>query len=200
MPPSLFAMKPGLPRPLRPTRTLAALLLAGCTIIACYTLARDDRNDREPAAATPPQQSTRQPAEVTPKAGLPAPATQFAGSAAATDPAPTQAPSAESIAKLVKDATEGDADSRADAIFALASAPAAQAVPVLHGIIVSGDIGNGHLALDSLRTMALNQGDSDGAIRNSVRFAVYHGSSDTITQSAQEILDELEKSAGPASP
>jgi hypothetical protein len=108
--------------------------------------------------------------------------------------------STESIAKLIEDATEGEAGARADAIFALARAPAAQAIPVLHGIIVSGDVVNGHLALDSLRTMALDQRDSGGAIRNSLRFAVYHGTSDTIIQSAQEILDELEKTAEPALP
>jgi hypothetical protein len=174
---------------------MAALLLTACTAIVCYTLAG---NDSDPAAATPPQPTARRNFEVSPVA-LPQSA-QIAASTPASAATVTKTLTTDAVAKLIKDATDGDSDSRADAIFALASAPAAQAVPVLHGIIVSGDIVNGHLALDSLRTMALNQGDSDGSIRRSVRFAVYHGTSDTITQSAQEILDELEKPAEPAPP
>lgn len=194
--PPLFATKLDLPGPLRSTTTLAVLLLAGCTSIACYTLARNEHP--KPVAATPAQRSTQRPVTVVPEA-LP-PSAQLTESPVTADTGLAKAPAAESIAKLIEDATEGDADTRAEAIFALTSVPAAQGVPVLHRIIVSGDVVNGHLALDSLRTIALNQGDSDGAIRNSVRFAVYHSTSDTITQSAQEVLDELERPAVPASP
>jgi len=191
--PPLFATKLDLPRPLRSTKTLAALLLAGCASIAFYTLAR---NDHEFVATTPSPQVTRQPVDARPATPSIIPPAE---STPAIDSTPTETPATVPLEKLIKDATEGDADARADAIFALASVPAAQGVPVLHGIIVSGDIVNGHLALDSLRTIALSQGDPDGAIRNSVRFAVYHGASDTITESAREVLDELERPA-PASP
>ena len=50
------------------------------------------------------------------------------------------------------------------------------------------------LALQSLRDLALNQGDADGAIREAVRNAIYHGDDQTKTDDVQEVLDIIEES------
>jgi len=48
------------------------------------------------------------------------------------------------------------------------------------------------LALKSLRTLALNQGDADEGIRNVLRQAIYHGDDDATVQGAQAVLDDVE--------
>ena len=50
------------------------------------------------------------------------------------------------------------------------------------------------LALRSLRDLALNQGDADGAIRDAVRHAIYHGDDLTKADDVQEVLDIIEES------
>ena len=50
------------------------------------------------------------------------------------------------------------------------------------------------LALRSLRDLALNQGDADGAIRDAVRHAIYHGDDQTNVDDVQEVLDIIEES------
>ena len=50
------------------------------------------------------------------------------------------------------------------------------------------------LALQSLRDLALNQGDADGAIRDAVRHVIYHGDDFTKAGDAQEVLDIIEES------
>ena len=50
------------------------------------------------------------------------------------------------------------------------------------------------LALQSLRDLALNQGDADGAIRDAVRHVIYHGDDFTESEDAQEVLDIIEES------
>lgn len=90
------------------------------------------------------------------------------------------------------DATSDDIGARSAAIAALATAPAALAVPVLRRVLVGGDSDVRLLALQSLQTLALQQGDADGKIRDALRDAIYHGDDEAGTRSAQTALDVVE--------
>ena len=111
---------------------------------------------------------------------------------------PAPAPSATSpqtVEQWIVDATSGDAAKRAAAIAALADAPRAKALPVLGRILTDGEPQvDRPLALRSLRDLALNQGDDDGAIRDAVRHAIYHGDDFTKVDDVQEVLDIIEES------
>jgi hypothetical protein len=111
---------------------------------------------------------------------------------------PASAPSTASpqtVEQWIVDTTSGDAAKRAAAIAALADAPRAKALPVLGRILTDGEpLVDRSLALRSLRDLALNQGDDDGAIRDAVRHAIYHGDDFTNVDDAQEVLDTIEES------
>jgi hypothetical protein len=108
---------------------------------------------------------------------------------------PPPAVPSDSVAQLIADTTGGDAGKRAAAITALAEAPRASALPVLGRILTDGEPQvDRPLALRSLRDLALNQGDADGAIRDAVRSALYHGDDYTRTDDVQEVLDIIEES------
>ena len=110
------------------------------------------------------------------------------------NPAPSAAAS-KTTAQWIADTSSGDASTRATAITALAEAPRAEALPVLSRILTDGEpLVDRPLALTSLREIALNQGDSDGAIRDAVRHVIYHGDDFTKTDDAQETLDIIEES------
>ena len=99
------------------------------------------------------------------------------------------------VAQWIADTSSGDATKRAAAITALAEAPRAEALPVLGRILTDGEPQvDRPLALRSLRDLALNQGDADGAIRDAVRHAIYHGDDFTKTDDVQEVLDIIEES------
>lgn len=103
--------------------------------------------------------------------------------------------SANDVAKWIADSASGSATTRAAAITALADAPREQALPVLGRILTDGEPDvDRPLALRSLRDLALNQGDDDGAIRDAVRHAIYHGDDFTKVEDAQEVLDIIEES------
>jgi hypothetical protein len=181
--------------PLRSPKRLDALLLAACAAIVYYSAwSSIALHATGPATQTaefaPIRDAVDGSAAVQSQNGL-----ETVAPVIPSEPAAPQPLSARDMEKLKSAATEGDPATRADAIFVLGSAPRSQAAPVLHKILIGGDTVDGHLALDSLRTLALTQGDADGVVREAVRYAIYHGTSDTITQSAQEILDELENAA-----
>ena len=109
-------------------------------------------------------------------------------------PAPSTA-SPQIVEQWIADTASGDAAKRAAAIAALAEAPRAEALPVLGRILTDGEPQvDRPLALRSLRDLALNQGDDDGAIRDAVRQAIYHGDDLTRVDDAQEVLDIIEES------
>jgi hypothetical protein len=62
----------------------------------------------------------------------------------------------------------------------------------LQQVLTSGTAGERQLALESMRTLAMEQGDTDEAIRNTIRQAVYHSDSEDLVQSAQVALDDIE--------
>lgn len=97
------------------------------------------------------------------------------------------------VEQWVADSRSDDAKTRAAAIAALAGAPKAQAVPALVYVVESGEPQvDRQIALLSLRTLAVNDGDSDGAIRDVIRKAMYHTDDDGVMQSAQALLEDIE--------
>jgi hypothetical protein len=48
--------------------------------------------------------------------------------------------------------------------------------------------------LNSLRELALAQGDADGAIRGAIREVIYHGDDESLMAGAQDALDVVEES------
>jgi len=167
---------------------VAALAIAAAAILG-YTQTRSPVVP-EPTAAAQAQET---PSVVRVPAELPAVETH-------ADAGSSQ-PSADSVARWVADATGDDANARAAAIIALATAPRSQAVPVLNRLLDSGEVKDRYLALNSLRTLALEQGDADGAIRDALRHAIYHGEDESVVSSVQGALDDIEYQLGrPKSP
>jgi hypothetical protein len=125
-------------------------------------------------------------------------ATPLATTLAATPasvPATTPATATKTTAQWIADTASGDAATRAAAITALADAPRAEALPVLGRLLTDGEPQVDRvLALRSLRDLALNQGDADGAIRDAIRHAIYHGDDLTKVEDVQEALDVIEES------
>jgi hypothetical protein len=108
-------------------------------------------------------------------------------------PADDAAADADPVERLIADANGGDAVRRAAAITALAKAPREQAMPVLGRLLANGEpLVDRPLALASLRTLALEQGDADGKIRDAIRAVIYHGDDHTNMNDVQETLDVIE--------
>lgn len=97
------------------------------------------------------------------------------------------------VSRWIADTRSDDARTRAAAIQALASAPQAQALPALARVLESGDPQiDRQIALRSLHTLALNEGDSEGRIRDTIRHAVYHSDDEAVAQNAQALLEDIE--------
>lgn len=97
------------------------------------------------------------------------------------------------VAQWIADTRSDDAKKRAAAIAALASAPKAQAIPALEYVVESGEPQvDQQIALQSLHALAMNDGDSDGAIRDVIRKALYHSDDEGVTQNAQALLEDIE--------
>lgn len=110
-----------------------------------------------------------------------------------TELAPPRQSTADEVARSIADTRSNDAKTRASAIEALANAPRSQAIPALERVLESGDPQvDRQMALRSLHVLALNEGDDDGAIREVVRHAMYHGDDENVTQSAQAVLEDIE--------
>lgn len=95
--------------------------------------------------------------------------------------------------RWIADTTSPDARTRAAAIAALAEAPKAKAVPALEQVLDVGEPEiDRQIALRSLHTLALRQGDDDGRIRDVMRGVVYHGDDEGSSASAQAFLEDIE--------
>jgi HEAT repeat protein len=142
---------------------------------------------------THPAESVTRVPNVVDSAARPTPIAARQPDAAAVPVSVTTSP--HTVDQWIADTASGDAAKRAAAITALAEAPRAQAVPVLARILTDGEpLVDRPLALQSLRDLALNQGDADGAIRDAVRHVIYHGDDFTKAGDAQEVLDIIEES------
>jgi hypothetical protein len=98
------------------------------------------------------------------------------------------------VQRLILEARADDAGTRADAIDALAAAPATEAIPVLQKVLHDGDDIERQLALSSLHMLALRSGDSGGTIREALRQAAYDGGDEAVASGAQAALDDIERS------
>jgi HEAT repeat protein len=105
-------------------------------------------------------------------------------------------PSEQAVATWIEQTNSADEQQRAAAIVALANAPKAAALPALRRVLEGGDPATERpLALQSLRDLALYQGDEDGTIRTVVRETIYHSDEAGLVERAQlalEIIDESE--------
>jgi hypothetical protein len=101
------------------------------------------------------------------------------------------------LATWIAEATGSDPKRRAAAITALGTAPKAEAIPALERVLSVADDVDRPLALRSLRTLAMSQGDADDRIRNAVRKVIYHGSDEAVTQGAEATLDDIERDLNP---
>jgi len=174
---------------------LIALFTIGCFAVVGYSCAtpspaaRQELHDKSSMAARNGSNSTAEPES---SSQLPA-AQPKMDAAAGSETSPPPAPSQEIVARWIAAATGEDSQQRAAAITALAEAPQTQAVPVLSGVLTSGDPQvDRPLALRSLRTLALRQGDADGSIRTVLRQAIYHADEESLASGAQAVLDDIE--------
>lgn len=113
--------------------------------------------------------------------------------ASASNEKPALVVTPENVATWTAQATGTDAAKRAAAIEALASAPKADAVPVLERVLKIADDGDRPRALRSLRTLAQREGDADDRIRTVVRNIVFHADDEATTQAAQAMLEDIER-------
>jgi HEAT repeat protein len=122
------------------------------------------------------------------------PATE-ASKASNADDATTapQAARPDTLEQWIKDTQSSDPKIRAAAIAKLGSAPKAQALPVLKNVLETGEPEvDRHIALNSLHSLALRDGDQNGQVRDIMRSAIYHSDNDGVMQTAQSLLDDVE--------
>jgi HEAT repeat protein len=113
--------------------------------------------------------------------------------AAPAQPASARQITIDDVARWIADTRSNDAKTRAIAIDALANAPKAQAIPALERVLESGEPQTDRqIALQSLHTLALKDGDNNGRIRDAIRHAMYHSEDEGVTQSAQALLEDIE--------
>jgi hypothetical protein len=168
-------------------RRRTTLLLAIATVGVAATIGAYLSSDSEVPVAD---------ATTTVASGIPQSASPPTVSVATPDSSSIASPIAPgAVARWIEDASSGDAGKRATAIAALATAPRADALPVLRRLLTDGEPEvDRRLALRSLRDLALNQGDADGRVRDAVRHAIYHGDDQTPADEAQDVLDVIEES------
>lgn len=185
----------------RSTLTIGALFAAGFIAIFGYTrLMRPEV--AQPVAAEPltvapvvAAVTSAQPAE------QPAPPVEQAAAVPQPNASSPKVVSPDAMAQWSQDARGADPRKRAAAIEALAGVSKEQAVPVLQGVLISGDPQiDRPLALRTLRELAERQGDADGSIHDALRHAIYHGDDEATSQAAQEILSLIDGVSAPASP
>jgi hypothetical protein len=101
--------------------------------------------------------------------------------------------SPEDLARWSVDVNSADAAQRAAAINGLAQAPSTSALPILQNVLNSGEVlVDRPLAMQSLRTLALREGDANGVIRGMLRQAIYHAEVEDVARQAQSVLDDLD--------
>lgn len=187
---------------MRPSVIVVSLgMLAACSGLAYLHGTRDEpdtlvrtppsqrsRTEQEPPGA-PARDSTTAP-ESGYASGDPVGPTSNVADTTALAPAPGRP---DTVEQWIKDTQDSDPKIRAAAIAKLANAPKAQALPVLKDVLETGEPEvDRHIALNSLHTLALRDGDSNGEVRDIMRHAIYHSDNDGVTQTAQSLLDDVE--------
>jgi hypothetical protein len=173
---------------MRSSRLLVSSCLLGLGVAVGYSLAT--RVDQQPLSSMAPpatEADERAEADITSTESI-----AIDRSPESVSPAQSTTATA-SIDALAVDASSDDRTKRSSAIIALASAPKAQALPILkRAVDVSSSEGDRQLALRSLYTLAVEQGDDDGRIRDTMRTAIYHSDDEGVSQSAQAYLEDLD--------
>lgn len=186
-------------RMMRPSVIVISMsMLAACGGLAYLHSTREQAAEQassvreRPSNAAAPEQSAPTTASSNNVVASAATETRTAPDSAQTTSAGNAAPP-ETIAQWIKDTQSPDAKTRAAAIAALADAPKALAMPALKRVLDTGDPNvDRHIALRSMHSIALRDGDSTGQIRDVMRRAIYHGDDDGVTQTAQSLLDDIE--------
>jgi HEAT repeat protein len=111
----------------------------------------------------------------------------------ASTPVPEATPAPDQVASWLQDLNSADAAKRDAAITALATAPREQALPALRNVLTSGEHVDRPQAINSLRELALGQGDADGRVREIIREVIYHGDDEALATQAQDALDVVEE-------
>jgi hypothetical protein len=171
---------------------LAGLFALGCVSVLGYACATRVQPARHNSDTEPPTAAHSETASGDTISAAPA-VQPSQGSDIERAEASSQSMTAETVAQWSIQATDGDSQTRSVAIVALAAAPRAQAVPILQRVLRTGELPDRQLALGSLRTLALDQGDADGAIRGALRQATYHGDDDDVVRGAQAALDDIDR-------
>jgi hypothetical protein len=130
--------------------------------------------------------------------GAPARNAQAASGASSGD-TKAAAVTPQAVAIWIAQATGADDARRGAAIDALASAPKADAVPVLAQVLETANESDRPRVLRSLRTLAQQQGDEDDRIRAVVRKVASHASDENAVQTAQATLQDIEQDLSQAS-
>ncbi len=173
-------------------------------VAACGALLYMQAGSQSPEAAAVPTASAAPTSEQTqaatsapnspPSTSVPAPTEAQAVSSNAGDaPASIQPARHDTVEQWIKDTQDNDPKIRAAAIAKLANAPKGQALPALKNVIETGEPEiDRHIALNSLHTLALRDGDPSGQVRDVMRRAIYHSDNDGVMQTAQSLLDDVE--------
>ena len=186
---------------MRPSVLLATLsMLAACGGLAYYHAERQQSDDGAVASTSRSSQSSSVEKGDTAHANAAKSAdagteSTYAGSDSSSPSGATETTSvpAETVTHWIKDTESPDAKTRAAAIAALADAPTDQALPALKRVLQVGEPNvDRQIALRSIYTLALRDGDKNGVIRDVMRGAIYHSDDDGVTQTAQSLLDDVE--------
>jgi hypothetical protein len=180
---------------------ISAGMIAACGGLAYLHATRDEPEAAASMAATQRSSTERAMIAAPTATSTTTPnASDGTASAAAVSPPSTILESAASapgrpdtVEQWIEDTRDSDPKIRAAAIAKLASAPKSRALPVLKDLLETGDPElDRHIALNSLHTLALRDGDSNGQVRDVMRRAIYHSDNDDVTQTAQSLLDDVE--------
>lgn len=183
---------------MRPSVIVVSLGMAAACGGLVYMQATRQSLDTAPVATAPTASLIQQ----TPTTSAPetAPSTNTAAAAVVANAsnaddatAVPQAARPDTVEQWIKDTQSSDPKIRAAAIAKLGSAPKAQALPVLKNVLETGEPEvDRHIALNSLHSLALRDGDKSGQVRDVMRSAIYHSDNDGVMQTAQSLLDDVE--------
>jgi len=181
----------------RPSVVVVVLAMVGALGGLVYVhVTRDgpeENNATTPRAATPARAETARSATAQPAIAAPTGTPLNDPDAAPAQPSSAQFPATDDVERWIAATRSNDPKARAAAIQALANAPVSQALPALERVLESGEPHvDRQIALHSLRALALNDGDDNGAIRDAIRYAIYHSDDEGVMQSAQAVLDDIE--------
>jgi HEAT repeat protein len=185
---------------MRPAVIVAALGMAAVLGGLVYLQSARQSSNAAASAAQASRESSAAAAETPTSSAAAASTNNIAAIEAATAAqndgdaiAASKASRPDTVEQWIKDTRDGDPKIRAAAITKLANAPKAQALPALKNVLETGEPDvDRHIALNSLHTLALRDGDKNGQVRDVMRSAIYHSDNDGVMQTAQSLLDDVE--------